>query len=123
LLAFAPDRAAYAADILPGLLGIGFGAGLVFPAVSVTAMSNVQPEQTGFAAGVLSTAHEVGAALGVAVLSATAAIGGATSDASLAAGYEDGFITAAAVALALAAIAVVAVPSVKPQTVAQAMAP
>jgi EmrB/QacA subfamily drug resistance transporter len=122
VLAAAPDRAAYGADVLPGLLAIGFGVGLVFPGVSVTAMTHVEPHQAGLAAGVLSTAHEVGAALGVAILAAVAAIGGAASDASLAAGYEDGFITAAGIALALAAIAVVAVPSVRPGGSAQAMA-
>jgi EmrB/QacA subfamily drug resistance transporter len=121
-LALAPDRAAYGADILPGLLAIGFGVGLVFPGVSVTAMSRVEPEQTGLAAGVLSTAHEIGAALGVAILAAVAAIGDAAGAASIAAGYEDGFIAAAGIALALAAVAVAAVPSVKPERSAQAMA-
>jgi EmrB/QacA subfamily drug resistance transporter len=122
LLAVAPDRAAYAADILPGLLAIGFGVGMVFPAVSVTAMSRVEAHQAGLAAGVLSTAHEVGAALGVAVLAAVAAIGGAATDAGVAAGYEDGFLAVAGIALALAAMAVVAVPSVRPGAHAHAMA-
>jgi EmrB/QacA subfamily drug resistance transporter len=122
VLAAAPDRAAYAADILPGLLAIGFGVGLVFPAVSVTAMSNVQPHQMGLAAGVLSTSHEIGAALGVAVIAAVAALGGAAGHADLAAGYQDGFVATAIIALVLAAIAFVAVPSVKPQASAQAVA-
>jgi EmrB/QacA subfamily drug resistance transporter len=122
LLAAAPDRASYAAELLPGLLAIGFGVGLVFPAVSVTAMSHVEPHQAGLASGILSTAHEIGAALGVAVLAAVAAIGGAADHASLATGYQDGFIAAAGIALALAAIAVIAVPSVKPERTAQAMA-
>jgi EmrB/QacA subfamily drug resistance transporter len=122
LLATAPDRASYLPEILPGLLAIGFGTGLVFPAVSVTAMSEIQPHEMGLAAGVISTAHEIGAALGVAVLAAVAAIGGAASDAGLAAGYEDGFVAAAIIALVLAAIAIVAVPSVKPEGAAQAMA-
>jgi EmrB/QacA subfamily drug resistance transporter len=122
MLAAAPDRAAYAADILPGLLAIGFGVGLVFPAVSVTAMSHVQPHQTGLAAGMLSTAHEIGAALGVAVIAAVAAIGSAATHADLATGYEDGFMASALIAVALAAIAVAAVPSVKPERAAQAMA-
>jgi EmrB/QacA subfamily drug resistance transporter len=122
MLAAAPDHAAYASDLLPGLLAIGFGVGLVFPAVSVPAMSHIEPHQTGLAAGILSTAHEIGAALGAAVFASVAAIGGAASGASLAAGYEDGFIAAAGIALALAAIAVIAVPSVKPEGAAQAMA-
>ena len=122
VLAAAPDRAGYLADILPGLLVIGFGVGLVFPGVSVTAMSRVEPHRAGLAAGVLSTAHEVGAALGVAVLAAVAAIGAAPTDAGIAAGYEDGFIAAAGIALALTALAVVAVPKVRPEAAAQAMA-
>jgi EmrB/QacA subfamily drug resistance transporter len=121
-LALAPDRASYAADILPGLLAIGFGVGLVFPSVSVTAMSRVEPQQMGLAAGVLSTAHEVGAALGLAVIAAVAAIGDAANAASIAAGYEDGFIAAAAIALALAAVAVAAVPKVRPEGSAAAVA-
>jgi EmrB/QacA subfamily drug resistance transporter len=121
LLAAAPDRAAYAADILPGLVVLGFGTGLVFPGVSITAMSRVEPHQAGLAAGVLSTAHEVGAALGVAVLAAVAAVGAHATDAGLAAGYEDGFLVAAGISLALAAIAA-AVPGVRPEGGAPAMA-
>jgi MFS family permease len=121
-LAAAPDRASYAGDILPGLLAIGLGVGLVFPGASVTAMSRVEPHQMGLAAGVLSTAHEIGAALGVAVLASVAAIADATDAAGIAAGYEDGFAVAAGIALALAALAVAAVPTVRPEGSAQAMA-
>jgi sugar phosphate permease len=85
-------------------------------------MSRVRPEQAGVAAGLLSTAHEIGAALGVAVLAAVAAIGNAAGASDLAAGYQDGFITAAVIALGLAALALVAVPSVKPERAAQAFA-
>jgi hypothetical protein len=85
-------------------------------------MSHVRPDHAGVAAGLLSTAHEVGAALGVAVLAAVAAIGNAATASDLAAGYEDGFITAAVVALGLAALAVVAVPSVKPEGAVRALA-
>jgi fucose permease len=122
ILAAAPDSAGYAADILPGLLVIGFGVGLVFPGVSVTAMSRVAPHEAGLAAGVLSTAHELGAALGVAVLAAVAAIDNAASQASVAAGYQDGFVAAAVIAVALAALAIIAVPAVKPEGSVQAMA-
>jgi MFS family permease len=122
LLAVAPDESSYAADILPGLLVIGFGVGLVFPGVSVTGMSRVEPHQMGLAAGLLSTAHEIGAALGVAVLAAVAAIADATSVTAVASGYEDGFVAAAVIALALAALALAAVPTVKPDASAQAMA-
>ncbi|MGH3995262.1 MAG: MFS transporter, partial [Pseudonocardiaceae bacterium] len=41
MLALAPDDASYATDILPGFVLLGFGVGLVFPAGSIAAMSDV----------------------------------------------------------------------------------
>jgi MFS family permease len=111
LLATAPEDASYAADLLPGFLVLGLGAGLVFPAVSVTAMSDVDHDGAGLASGLMMTAHEIGAALGVAVLSAVAA-GGPLADFAL--GYEEGFWTAALIAAALAAVALFALPAVRP---------
>jgi EmrB/QacA subfamily drug resistance transporter len=109
VLAVAPDRADYTLDLLPGLLAIGAGAGLVLPAVSVTGMSDVTHERAGLASGFMTTAHEVGGAIGVAVFSAIAA--GASG---LAAGYESGFAVAAAAAGALAVAAALVVPSLRP---------
>jgi MFS family permease len=62
----------YVDSLLPGFVLAGAGAGLVFPAASVTAMSSVREGMAGLASGVQTTAHEVGAALGVAVLAAVA---------------------------------------------------
>ncbi len=50
------------------------------------------------------------------------AIGDASTAAGLADGYQDGFVATAVIALALAALAALAVPSVKPERAAQAMA-
>jgi hypothetical protein len=50
--------------------------GLAIPATSITIMSKVDEATAGLASGVLSTAHEVGAALGTAVLSAIAVSAG-----------------------------------------------
>ena len=119
-LAAAPERASYAPDLLPGLVVIGLGVGFVFPGASVTAFSTVDLHQMGLASGLISTAHELGAALGVAILAAVAAIATATDPAALSVGYEDGFIAAAAIALAFAAIAATAVPSVRPAAGASA---
>jgi len=109
LLTLAPDRASYATDLLPGFLVLGLGVGLVFPTASVTAMSDVHAERAGLASGLMSTAHELGAALGVAVLSAVAA-----SVPDAAAGYDDGFLVAAGIAAGLAVLALLAVPAVRP---------
>jgi EmrB/QacA subfamily drug resistance transporter len=115
VLAAAPDRASYPAHLLPGFLVLGVGMGFVFPGATVTAFSGVPAEQAGLASGFIATSHELGAALGVAVLAAIAATAGdITTLAGIADGYEDGFIAAAGIAAALAAIAVWAVPSIRP---------
>jgi MFS family permease len=116
LFVVAPDRASYAADLLPGFLVVGVGAGLVIPVVSVTAMSDVKTERSGLASGMLMTAHEIGAALGVAVLSAVAVAGaGGSLHAGIAAGYQDGFLAATIIAAALALMALLALPAVRPE--------
>lgn len=109
LIALAPDGAAYARDLLPGFLALGIGAGLTFVSVSVTAMADVAHETAGLASGVMTTAHEVGAALGVGVLTAIALGAG-----DLALGHERGFVAAAVIAAVLAAVAVAALPEVRP---------
>ncbi len=86
LLALAPDRASYLTDMLPGFLLLGAGVGLVFVAVTVTAMADVRHEEAGLASGIMTTAHELGAALGVAILAAVA-----TSNGNPVSGYGDGF--------------------------------
>jgi predicted MFS family arabinose efflux permease len=118
LLALAPADASYAADLLPGYLAVGFGAGLVFPAVSITAMADVRHDDAGMASGLMQTSHELGAALGVAVLSAIATAAGATP----ALGYEDGSVAAAAIAVALGLLALVTVPTTRPLSTARAFA-
>jgi len=111
LLALAPDDARYAADLLPGFLVLGLGVGLTFPAVSITALSRVDHERAGLASGLMSTAHEVGAALGVAALSAIATGSGLGASA---AGYGDACLAAAVVAGLLGAVAAFALPAVRP---------
>ena len=109
LLSGAPADASYAADLLPGFLILGLGVGFVFPAVSITAMSDVDYERAGLASGLMTTAHEIGAALGVAVFAAIAA-----STPDLGAGYGDAFLIGAVVAGALAALALVVLPAIRP---------
>lgn len=107
LSAMAPDggAASYATDLLPGMLALGLGFGITLPAVQISAMSGIGHEGAGAASGLMSTAHEVGAALGVAVLSSAA---GATF------AFGDAMVVAAAIAGGLAALALVAAPVVRP---------
>ena len=57
--------------ILPGLLMIGVGMGIGFPALNVGAMGAVAGPEIGLASGILNTARQLGAAIGVAILIAT----------------------------------------------------
>jgi MFS family permease len=109
LLSLAPDHASYLTQLLPGFLTLGLGVGLVFPAASVTTMSDVDQERTGLASGLMTTGHEIGAALGVATLSAIATGTGR----SFAAGYGTGFVVAAVAAVLMAVITILAVPAVR----------
>src|SRR6266705_2283217 len=110
LLTGVSARSGYLTGFLPGLLMVGMGTGLVFPATAVTAMSDIAEDRAGLASGLMTTAHEIGAALGVAVFSAVAVAAGG----GIAAGYRHGFMVAAAVAAGLAVVAAVAVPAVRP---------
>jgi EmrB/QacA subfamily drug resistance transporter len=110
LLSGAPAHANYWTDVLPGLLVLGVGMGLAFPAMSITAMNDAGAEATGLASGVMSSAHEVGAALGVSIMSAVA-VG---ASAAFATGAGVAFTVAAIIAGALAILAAMLVPNVRP---------
>jgi EmrB/QacA subfamily drug resistance transporter len=105
--AMAPDGggASYVTDLLPGMLAMGLGFGITLPAVQIAAMSGIGHHGAGAASGLLSTAHEVGAALGVAILS---------SAAGTAFAFGDAMLVAAAIAGGLAALALIAAPVVRP---------
>jgi len=113
LLSRTPVNAAYATDLLPGFLLLGLGVGLTFVAISVTAMSEIQAERAGFASGLMTTAHELGAAFGVAIFSAVA-LGSVAAGRVFVQGYGKGALAGAVIALVLALVAVVAVPAFRP---------
>jgi EmrB/QacA subfamily drug resistance transporter len=111
LFARAPIDGMYVADVLPGMLLLGIGAGIAFNPVLMAAMSDVAPEESGLASGVVNTAFMMGGALGLAVLasiaaSRTASLGGAADLSALLSGYHLAFLVGAIFALAAAAIGV-----------------
>ena len=111
-LSAAPADARFAADLLPGLLVLGSGVGLVFVAVSITAMAGIPAQHAGMASGFLMTGHEIGAALGVAVLAAVATAGGdLTTPSGAATGFSWGFTVAAGIAASLAVAAFLTMPA------------
>ena len=113
LLSAVSARSGYLTGVLPGLLLVGAGTGVVFAAASVTALSDADDDRAGVASGLLTTAHDIGAALGVAVFSAVATAQ-ASAGAGFAVGYRHGFIVAAVISAAVAVIALLALPAVRP---------
>ncbi len=114
LLSRVEATSSYAGGLLPGLCLVGLGAGLVFAAVAGTAMNGIPVEHTGMASGFLMTGHEVGAALGVAVLSAVASTAGSLTAASgVVDAYARGALAITATAVVFAALAAVWMPAGK----------
>ncbi|WP_062794058.1 MFS transporter, partial [Achromobacter xylosoxidans] len=105
LFARAPVDGHFAADVLPGMLLLGLGAGIAFNPMLLAAMSDVEPSQSGLASGVVNTAFMMGGALGLAVLASLAAArtaalagAGAAPVAALAGGYRATFLAGAVIA-------------------------
>jgi len=78
LFAFAPVDGDFATHVLPGMVLLGFGAGLAFNPVLLAAMSDVAPTDSGLASGLVNTSFMLGGALGLAVLASFAAAKTAT---------------------------------------------
>jgi EmrB/QacA subfamily drug resistance transporter len=107
-----PLDGSYVADILPGLLTVSIGMGGVFTGLTTAANAGVEQDQAGLAAGLLNTGQQLGAALGLAILSAVAtaqtksvlsAGDGLTQAATH--GYERALLVGAFIVLAATAVA------------------
>jgi EmrB/QacA subfamily drug resistance transporter len=85
LLTRLPVHLTYAVDLLPAML-LAAGFGLALPALTTLGMSGARAHDAGLASGLFNTTQQIGAALGVAVLSTLAA---ARTDGLLAAGAGD----------------------------------
>jgi predicted MFS family arabinose efflux permease len=114
LFARAPVDGSFLVDVLPAMTLLGFGVGLAFNPVLLAAMSDVEPEQSGLASGVVNTAFMMGGALGLAILASLASSRTdslrAAGDGPLVAlngGYHAAFLVGALFAAAAAAGALV----------------
>ena len=110
LFARAPVDGQFLTDVLPAMLLLGFGAGMAFNPVLLAAMSDVEPQDSGLASGVVNTSFMMGGALGLAVLASLAAArssslaaAGADALAALNGGYHLAFLVGA-VAAAVAGV-------------------
>jgi EmrB/QacA subfamily drug resistance transporter len=69
----APVGGTFVVDVLPSMILLGFGAGMALNPVLLAAMSDVRPEESGLASGIVNTSFMMGGALGLAVLASLAA--------------------------------------------------
>ncbi len=111
LLARAPVDGTFATDVLPSMVLLGIGAGTAFNPVLLAAMSDVKPEQSGLASGIVNTAFMMGGALGLAVLASLASsrtdsllASGESALAALNGGYHAALMVGAVFAAAAAVI-------------------
>jgi MFS family permease len=112
LFVLAPVHGVYAVHLLPGLLLLGAGMGVAFPALMAIAMSDVSPEDAGIASGLVGTTAEAGGALGLAVLATlangrTERLAGSGHDqlSALTGGYHLAFVVATVLLLVAVAAA------------------
>src|SRR5579875_267915 len=112
LLTGLPVHGRYAADLLPGLLLLAFGLGLVFVPVTLLATSGLPAADAGLASGLFNVAQQVGGSLGLAILSTLAAIrtshllhaGGTGAIAARVSGYHVAFLVAGVLMFAAAGL-------------------
>jgi EmrB/QacA subfamily drug resistance transporter len=107
-----PVHGSYAAHVLPPVLAFGVGGGLTLPALATLGMSDATPADAGVVSGLFNTTQQVGAAIGVALLSTLAAgrtgqlsHAGLTGAAALTGGYRLAFAVGAGLAAAAFGVA------------------
>lgn len=123
LFARAPVDGSFVWDVLPGMVLLGLGAGTAFNPVLLAAMSDVAPDDSGLASGMVNTSFMMGGSLGLAVLASLAAARtnglaarGADGVSALNSGYHLAFLLGAIAALIAAALAVAFVRTRAPAT-------
>jgi EmrB/QacA subfamily drug resistance transporter len=102
-----PVEGSYVVDLLPTILLLPLGMGMIFTPLFTAATSGVPPREAGLASGLISTAQQMGGALGLAIITgiAASAAAAATNLAPMAAlvhGYRQAFmVTLAFIVVAL----------------------
>src|SRR5258708_3361759 len=117
-------HSSYLVDLLPGMLLVGVGAGLVFPSLATLAMSSPTADDSGLASGLLNTTAQVGGALGLAVLATLAAsqtqsllASGESTQNALTGGFQMVFGMSAALIVAGFVLAMIVLREERPSTI------
>lgn len=118
LFAQAPSDGGFLVHVLPGMILLGVGTGVAFNPLLLVAMSDVAPEESGLASGLVNTSFMMGGALGLAVSARIAAMHtahlvsiGVPLDSALTEGYHRAFLLGTIVATVAAGLAAVLVRS------------
>ncbi|MEU3551933.1 MFS transporter [Streptomyces longwoodensis] len=116
LLARVGDSGSAWTQVLPGFLVAAVGLGLGFVCATTSAMADVPHQDMGLTSGLVNTFHELGSALGVAVM---AAVAGASLDTAGSAvpptsGFSRAFVACAVISLITAAAAALLLPRGRP---------
>jgi fucose permease len=126
-------HANYATDVLGPLVVLAIGLGMAFVSTGVTAISGVQPNESGLASALLNVGRQLGGSLGIAIMGTIAttvtrnqlAAGPFTHAAvnrALTAGFSSAFEIAGVMAIAGFLIAMVAVRHIQPRATATSTA-
>ena len=121
MLSRAGAHAGYAADLLPGMVVFGLGLPLVGVSNQIAAVAEVPHADAGAASGIVTTAFQVGGALGLALVSTAATTrvnhaltAGLSQHDALAAGFQRGMLVAAGLAVINLVVGVVRAPRIRP---------
>jgi EmrB/QacA subfamily drug resistance transporter len=113
----------YASHVLPAMIVLGSGFGMVFVPITISATSGVAPGDSGLASGLLNTTQQVGGSLGLAILSSvsTARVtnalhAGSPLPVALTHGFKGAFLVAAALCIVGVVVAVALLPSRRRKT-------
>jgi EmrB/QacA subfamily drug resistance transporter len=113
LFVVAPVGGSFFINVLPSMILLGVGAGMAFNPVLLAAMSDVKPDESGLASGIVNTSFMMGGALGLAVLASLAAsrtmkliTEGEAQIAALNGGYHLAFLVGALFAFLAAVIGI-----------------
>ncbi|HEY1174723.1 MAG TPA: MFS transporter [Phytomonospora sp.] len=117
-LVWSLDRGVWV-GFLPGFAVAALGLGSLFVTATTTAMSAVDHREAGVTSGIVTTFHELGGSIGVAVMSTVAAAG---IEAGSAAGFTGAFAVCAATAAVAALICLRLVPKERIDTSGMTMA-
>lgn len=103
----------YATHILPALFLAYFGLGMGFIPMTLAAVAGVPENQSGVASAILNTAQQIGAALGIAILStiSAATTGNQTTPTALTDGYTTAYLWAAGLMILAGLVAALTITS------------